>query len=463
MKATLVTGEVISCVDEPIAEGGEAVIYLSSDRRRVVKLYWPHVQTPELRRTLDRILDKYNVPRRNPEAAHLFAWPDGIVVEQDGRPTLGVSMPFKPDHRPLLQHVTLKWWRDKVPESEKQYGWIRRLTICYRMARAVMALNNSGLAHSDLGPKNVLVNMESASTVVIDCDGLVVPDVQPAKVLGTPWFMAPEIVSSGGLTLPNIRTDRHSLAVLIYMTLLLRHPLRGPKVHENDPEADDILAQGDRALYIEHPTDKSNALHPPGIDASTLTPRVQQLFKTAFVDGLQHPDLRPKPTDWEAALKRMIDRTVPCANRDCPMKSFVLPEQHNPKCPWCGTPYRDPSGSFPLLRLYRPGHRKGNYEQDGWEVVGFSGRKLMPHHADPNIDPRLDIQDMEIARIHYQGGRWMLLNTSPSQSFLLLTPANGLSRLIPSGDSCELRDGVRVVLGQLNDNRMVYVTNVQTS
>ena len=32
-------------------------------------------------------------------------------------------------------------------------------------------------------------------------------------------------------------TDRHALAVLIYMYLLYRHPLRGGKVHDvNDPQ-----------------------------------------------------------------------------------------------------------------------------------------------------------------------------------------------------------------------------------
>jgi hypothetical protein len=49
------------------------------------------------------------------------------------------------------------------------------------------------------------------------------------------------------------------LAVLIYMYLLYRHPLRGGKVHDvNDPQRDENLAMGENALFIEHPTDPSN-------------------------------------------------------------------------------------------------------------------------------------------------------------------------------------------------------------
>ena len=43
------------------------------------------------------------------------------------------------------------------------------------------------------------------------------------------WFdIAPEVVA--GKKQPSIETDLHALAVLIYETLLLRHPLAGPKV-----------------------------------------------------------------------------------------------------------------------------------------------------------------------------------------------------------------------------------------
>src|SRR3712207_8418321 len=49
-----------------------------------------------------------------------------------------------------------------------------------------------------------------------------------------------------------------SLAVMIYMYLLYRHPLKGGKINSLDTEEDDLLSMGEKALFIEHPTDASN-------------------------------------------------------------------------------------------------------------------------------------------------------------------------------------------------------------
>ena len=97
-------------------------------------------------------------------------------------------------------------------------------------------MHAAGLAHSDLSYKNILVDPVSGSASVIDVDGLVVPGKYPPDVVGTPDFIAPEVVRTSHLSkdnpdryLPSIATDKHALAVLIYMYLLYRHPLRGGK------------------------------------------------------------------------------------------------------------------------------------------------------------------------------------------------------------------------------------------
>ena len=50
----------------------------------------------------------------------------------------------------------------------------------------------------------------------------------------TPDFIAPEVIATQHLNktdpdrvLPSTLTDRHALAVLIYMYMFYRHPLRG--------------------------------------------------------------------------------------------------------------------------------------------------------------------------------------------------------------------------------------------
>ncbi|MCS3208722.1 hypothetical protein NXX20_10585 [Bacteroides stercoris] len=149
-----------------------------------------------------------------------------------------------------------------------------------KIARAVRRMHAAGLAHSDLSYKNVLVDPSTGSACVIDCDGLVVPGKYPPDVVGTPDFIAPEVLETKSLKLddpnkklPCIQTDRHALAVLIYMYLLYRHPLRGGKVNDLDAAKDEELSMGKMALFIEHPTDKSNRPKVQNLDTKRTSTR----------------------------------------------------------------------------------------------------------------------------------------------------------------------------------------------
>ena len=89
-------------------------------------------------------------------------------------------------------------------------------------------LHFAGLAHSDLSHSNVLIDPKHGDACVIDIDFLGCAGIGSAeRVLGMPGYIAPEVIT--GKALPAIETDLHALAVLIYETLLLRHPLQGPK------------------------------------------------------------------------------------------------------------------------------------------------------------------------------------------------------------------------------------------
>ena len=112
---------------------------------------------------------------------------------------------------------------------------------------------------------------------MIDIDGLVVPGKYPPDVVGTPDFIAPEVISTQHLdktdsnrVLPSRTTDRHALAVLLYMYLFYRHPLRGAKVFDPDPMKDEELGMGSQALFVEHPTDTSNRVRPDDLRPQAL-------------------------------------------------------------------------------------------------------------------------------------------------------------------------------------------------
>lgn len=73
--------------------------------------------------------------------------------------------------------------------------------MCLKIARAMRRLHAAGLAHGDLSYNNVLVDPLSGSALILDDDGLVVPGKYPPEVIGTPEFIAPEVLATKTLSI----------------------------------------------------------------------------------------------------------------------------------------------------------------------------------------------------------------------------------------------------------------------
>lgn len=453
MDVTLADGTRVQCEDAPFNQGGEGMLFWSKDRSSVVKLYLH--QDPHRRPTIENILGRFNLVREDPARKPFFGWPDALVVARDGSPILGIRMPTVRDARPLDDYVRAAYWL-RLPSAE-QGNWHTRVSIAFRMARILRWMHNRGLCHSDLSPKNFLVNIKSGQTTLIDCDGLVVPGVHAPSVLGTPQCMAPELVMRKAA--PTVNTDKHALAVLIYWTLLLRHPLAGPKTHHRDPDEDERLAYGEKALFIEHPTDRSNRPQRLPYTSEILTSLVRGYFQKAFVDGLHNPAKRPLANDWETALVRLIDRVVLCGNPQCPMKSYAAPEAHYFKCPWCGTPFRSPGGGvLPVLRLYRPGQRRGTYERDHWTVLGV--HRIATHHADRRRSPDPGVPPDVVGHFHCEKGKWFLINDGLDDARIVESQGSIPFR---RGTQVPVSEGMKIVMGREENLRAGLIEMVRTA
>jgi DNA-binding helix-hairpin-helix protein with protein kinase domain len=434
MEVVLSDGTRIRCEDSPFNAGAEGELYWGEGKNYVIKLYFAKDQNRH--NTIQNIVTRYNLVKDDPARASYFGWPDGIVVN----PRLGIRMPTVKDCKPLDHYVRPAFWKTLPPVERGT--WNMRLSIGFRMSRIIRWMHQRGLCHSDLSPKNFLVNIRTAQTTLIDCDGLVVPGIQPPSVLGTPQCMAPEIVSGKGT--PKVDTDKHALAVLLYWTFLLRHPLQGPKVHDNDPERDEQLAYGERALFIENPKDRSN--RPPKLPFTSemFTPLVNKLFQKAFIDGLHNPIKRPSAAEWEAALIRMADRIIPCQNPACEMKAYVVPDTNNFKCPWCGIPYKHPSG-MPIFRLRRPGSIRGTYSNDDWSIAIYAKRPLFLHHVESVRSPDPGVPPVMVAHFDLDNrGQWYLVNDGLDD---LRAFEPGTSALVKRGASIKLAPSYTFALG----------------
>lgn len=366
--------------------------------------------------------------------------------------------------------------QQKFLDERERGNWRNYLSICIKIARAAKRLHAAGLAHSDLSFRNVLIDPLTGSAAMIDIDGLVVPLRFPPEVIGTPGFIAPEVlrtmplaIDDSNKSLPCIETDRHALAVLIYMYLLYRYPLRGGKIHDPDATRDEELHMGERALFIEHPTDKTNRpritdfrpsdlpfADPAKIPASSCGPNLHELFKKAFIDGLHHPHLRPTADDWETALVKTVDLIQPCTNPNCAQKWYVFDNSTKPACPFCGAPYK---GLLPVLNLYSRRRQSDPFRPDNHRLMVYTDQYLYPWHVNRHIVPNERLTPEQKKPVGYfvlHDAQWWFVNQT-------LTGLKDVTNKtdIPLGSKVELVDGLQLLLSPENNGRLVQVQMVK--
>ena len=478
--------------DKVIGAGGMKDVYFSTDKKYVVAFFRSRPDATGMSR-LKNIVDKYrHTIFDEPNGSYWndrFSWPTDIV-EVDGR--IGVVAPTY-DSKYFFTYGSKNGDYLKIKGREKEGKWFASarnrskhldprelgelrtsLRMALELSRVVRKLHAVGLAHSDLSYKNVLVDPTTGSACMIDIDGLVVPGIFPPDVVGTPDFIAPEVVSTQHLSardparkLPSALTDRHALAVLIYLYLFYRHPLRGGKSHDNDPMKDEELLMGSKALFIEHPTDRTNQVKrsqlkddelpwgdPSLMPMNTMGPHLTDLFKRAFIDGLHESTKRPSAADWEEALVRTLDLIQPCQNKSCPQKHFIFDNTGTPKCPVCNTAY---TRELPMLDLYSKG-ADGNYRSLKRRLMVWDGQSLFPWHVDRSVFPNENLTAANSKRAGYfqiQNGSWVLVNETMTDMFEAET-----KKPIPIGGRITLETGVKIIFGKLDTHLLALVTVV---
>lgn len=474
--ATLKNGTVIEFVyvDDP-PSGGMKKTFFTPDRQQVVQFFHDPAaaKDPQRLARLEAILNKYNptIPEEmggsrggNAGAAeyfrHLFCWPTATITD----PQVGIVAPAYPDNYffatgPFKGQEKIGRWfsspklRKMLPPQERG-EWINYFRISILLSRAVRRLHQAGLAHSDLSCKNVLIDPSTGQCIIIDIDSLVVPQLFPPDVMGTPGYIAPEVLATQHLDLndpnrqqPSARTDQHALAVLIYEYLLSRHPIRGPKVNSvNSAEEDEFLSMGAKALYIEHPDDASNRpdnLFPP---VTVLGPYLKDLFVRAFVTGLHSPDDRPAAIEWERGLNKTWDLLLPCQTPTCTHRWFIMDNISDIRCPFCTARY---PLTVPVLRL-RSERRAGQWMFERQMAV-YQNITLFKWHVMDNVFPAEESDRTPQAYCRYDQGTWSLVN----QNLQSLTSPDG--NRIPVGQSMELTDGAFVRLSQEPHGRIAEV------
>lgn len=480
-------GSQVEFVDEVIGSGAMKDVYFSPDKSYVVA-FFREKQDANAKSRLEDITGKYRERIFNQVGGKywedLFCWPTKMV-EWNGK--LGIVCPayqakfFFGGGKFKGQEKQGKWFAsaklmNRFVEADQKGTFLTRVHMCIKIARAVRRMHAAGLAHSDLSYKNVLVDPITGSAAIIDLDGLVVPGKYPPDVMGTPDFVAPEVLETKGLdlrdpnrSLPSIKTDKHALAVLIYMYLLNRHPLRGGRVCDLDPAKDEELSMGAKALFVEHPTDRSNRpkvnqMNPSELPQGDVTkrpyticgPYLKTLFDRAFIDGLHDPLKRPSADEWETALVRTTDLIIPCSNPNCEHKWFVFDNSTKPKCPFCGQEFH---GYLPVLNLYYS-HRQGQFHQENYRLMVYDKQSLYMWHVNRNITPNEKINDADkrpVGDFHFHNGKWILINRRLNNMWDVSEQDN--HKQITIGSFVELTEGKKILLDKdtANGGRLIVV------
>ena len=210
---------------------------------------------------------------------------------------------------------------------------------------------------------NVFFNPDSGEVLICDNDNVAfVSDDNPASVLGTPRFMAPEVIT--GDSKPNVETDLYSLAVLLFYMFVVHHPLEGRA--ESEIKCFDINAMnrlyGTHPVFIFDPATEANRPDPSFHRNAELYwpnyPRfLQRTFIRAFTDGLKDPQARVRESEWKADISRLNTSISHCGA--CGEEYFfdleLSKEGTQLTCDACRKPLQSP------IRMKLDGHKAVSY------------------------------------------------------------------------------------------------------
>lgn len=187
-------------------------------------------------------------------------------------------------------------------------------------------LHLKGLCYKDISLGNLFLEPSQGRILICDNDNVEIDGRGGGSVLGTPGFMAPEVVL--GQAPPSSSSDLFSLAVLMFRLLTKHDPFRGAAELAFSCLNDSARRQlyGEAPVFIFDPADSSNRpdpeRHPAAVVIWPLYPRVlQQAFGQTFCAGLRDPAQRVLTGQWKSVLSQSLDQRHLCPG--CGAENFA--------------------------------------------------------------------------------------------------------------------------------------------
>ena len=163
-----------------LGEGGQGAVYELRSASRpgatlALKWYRPEAAHPDQRAALTRLA-------QIPAPSDAFIWPLEVI---DHGSAFGYVMALRPSHYvPIADLLN--------GSTDASFSTVARL--CIALADGFLQLHTEGLCYRDISLGNVFCDPATGHPLICDNDNVGVEGKDPARVLGTARFMAPEIV-----------------------------------------------------------------------------------------------------------------------------------------------------------------------------------------------------------------------------------------------------------------------------
>lgn len=335
--------------------GAQGVVYEESGNNYMVKLYYPSGSESVDADVLERLRFIKDV-----------AMPKNFVSVVDiiTTPYIGYVMDKVTGHKPLNSYLI----PDKnVPFPEwynRGLGLYERIFVGYIIAKAFGELEKNNLSYCDISGNNILIKIaKGASVKMIDIDNIYIAGKGKSAILGTPRYIAPEVISRRKN--PDVLSDNYSLAVILFELLRVGHPYISDEIMDGTPEDEEAALAGG----AEYVTDENSTnMLPADI---VFTEKLSELFRRCFVEGKQNRLSRPTAREFEYALLEASNKLIKCPSCGAwhyPRKKGRTYEG----CPWCDAPSR-PSA---MLNFYDILYEGSDY-RTGISADGSKSGKLV--------------------------------------------------------------------------------------
>ena len=250
MDGELKTGTILTSesgtkytVKSLLGAGGQGEVYdvESGGSHYALKWYFKGSATSRQKKSLETIIAK-----GSPDKS--FLWPMELVAPQQSE-VFGYIMALRPKNYKSIVDLM---------KNKAQPTFYTLCRTAYNAAKGYQKLHAMGAKYQDISFGNLFFDENTGDVLICDNDNVSFEGSKPGDILGTPGFMAPEIVR--GEAKPSRNTDLYSLSVLLFYLFMVNHPLDGKL--EASIKCMDMAARvklyGTNPVFIFDPNNKTN-------------------------------------------------------------------------------------------------------------------------------------------------------------------------------------------------------------